>query len=230
MTILAPLGTDTMSFWPRLAYWFILMESGALIGVGVVLAMQHWGKLFDQRWAEMALIAFIIAVPLSLIIIGTMTIFVGAQSLSIIDFLSLFGIAFAICWAMTALSYFTTQSQPSMVTATDARDNMGTGIFAERLPLPLRNKQLLALKAEDHYLRVFVEGGSELILLRLSDAITELGDDLGAQTHRSWWVTKSAIAKIRKTDGRATLTLSNGEEVPVSRSHYRKLKNDGWFI
>ena len=104
------------------------------------------------------------------------------------------------------------------------------GAFAERLPLPLRNRELIALKSEDHYLRVYVEGQSELILHRLSDAIAELGDDLGAQTHRSWWVAKAAVAKVQKTDGRAILTLTNGEEVPVSRRHYKNLNEAGWFV
>lgn len=230
MTILAPLGTDTMSFWPRLAYWFILMESGALIGAGVLLGVQHWGKLSDSRWAEIMLIGFLTALPLSLIVVGTMNIFVGARSLGLLYLLTLLGIAFLICWAMTALSYFTTQpvGMPDAAGSADEENNIGA--FAERLPLPLRNKELLALKSEDHYLRVYVEGQSELILHRLSDAIAELGDYAGAQTHRSWWVAKAAVAKVQKSDGRATLTLTNGEEAPVSRGHYKNLNEAGWFV
>lgn len=219
-----------MSFWPRLAYWFVLMESGALIGAGVLLGVQHWGKFSDHRWAEMMLIGFLTALPLSLIVVGTMNIFIGARSLGPLYLLTVLGIAFLICWAMTALSYFTTQQAIEPGASGGAGEADSLGAFAERLPLPLRNQELLALKSEDHYLRVYVEGQSELILHRLSDAIAELGDDLGAQTHRSWWVAKAAVANVQKSDGRATLTLTNGEEVPVSRGHYKKLNDAGWFV
>ncbi len=37
-------------------------------------------------------------------------------------------------------------------------------------------------------LHFHTDRGSDLILMRLSDALTELKGLEGAQTHRSWWV------------------------------------------
>ncbi len=94
-----------------------------------------------------------------------------------------------------------------------------------------RQLEIVALEAEDHYLRVhFSDGASTLILMRLSDAIRELPYEIGAQTHRSWWVAKKAVGDLSKGDGRATLILTNGVSAPVSRSFYKRLNDEGWFI
>ena len=101
--------------------------------------------------------------------------------------------------------------------------------FLERLPLKLRGGELWAIEAEDHYLRLHTSKGQDLILLRLSDAIDELAGIEGAQAHRSWWVARDAIVEARRGDGRATLTLKDGSEVPVSRTFARVLRARGWF-
>jgi len=68
-----------------------------------------------------------------------------------------------------------------------------------------------------------------LILMRLGDAIAELEGLEGAQTHRSWWFAKSAVADVTKLDGRAMLTLKDGAEVPVSRGFVKGLRTAGWL-
>ena len=85
------------------------------------------------------------------------------------------------------------------------------------------------MEAEDHYLRVHTGKGSDLILLRLADAIGELGAIDGAQTHRSWWVARAAVLSVRRHDGRATLTLKGGLEAPVSRTQAAALRQRGWL-
>jgi hypothetical protein len=92
----------------------------------------------------------------------------------------------------------------------------------------MRNSTIIALEAEDHYLRVHLgDGRSALILMRLSDAISELPPNVGAQTHRSWWVAKSAVRGVTKADGRATLALDGPLKAPVSRSFYKALNDAG---
>jgi DNA-binding LytR/AlgR family response regulator len=101
--------------------------------------------------------------------------------------------------------------------------------FAERLPPRLRGAVIWAVEAEDHYLRLHTSKGQDLILMRLSDAIAELEGIEGAQVHRSWWVARNAIADIARTDGRATLTLQDGSQVPVSRTYAKLLREAGWL-
>ena len=85
------------------------------------------------------------------------------------------------------------------------------------------------MEAEDHYLRLHTSRGSDLILMRLADAVAELEGIEGAQTHRSWWVAKAAVVDARRGDGRAVLTLTNGVEAPVSRSYAGALRAAGWY-
>jgi DNA-binding LytR/AlgR family response regulator len=99
----------------------------------------------------------------------------------------------------------------------------------ERLPARLRGAEIHAVEAEDHYLRLHTSKGSDLILMRLSDAISELEGLEGAQTHRSWWVARQAVQGARRLDGRAVLELPGGVKAPVSRRYARVLKAEGWF-
>ncbi|HVI31891.1 LytTR family DNA-binding domain-containing protein [Phenylobacterium sp.] len=101
--------------------------------------------------------------------------------------------------------------------------------FLERLPLKLRGAEVWAVEAEDHYLRLHTSKGQDLILLRLADAVAELEGVEGMQVHRSWWVARDAITHARRGDGRATLTLKDGAEVPVSRTYAGQLREKGWI-
>ena len=113
------------------------------------------------------------------------------------------------------------------VATTEAGD--GPPRFLDRLPPRLRGAAIHAVQAEDHYLRIHTDRGSDLILMRLSDAVTELEGLEGAQTHRSWWVARDAVRDVKRGDGRATLTLEGGLAVPVSRRHARALRAAGWY-
>ncbi|MGZ5182027.1 MAG: LytTR family DNA-binding domain-containing protein [Ramlibacter sp.] len=90
--------------------------------------------------------------------------------------------------------------------------------FLARIP-PHLGQQLLALQAEDHYLRVITASGSDLILMRMADALRELDAQPGLQVHRSWWVAHEAVSGVRRDGGKTMLVLSNGQQVPVSRTY-----------
>jgi hypothetical protein len=133
--------------------------------------------------------------------------------------------AFLMSVAMSVLSWAV--FRPRGPTATGA--GSATPRFLDRLPVRLRGAEIYAVAAEDHYLRLYTSKGSDLILMRLSDAIAELEGIEGAQTHRSWWVAKAALADARAGDGRATLRLKDGTEAPVSRSYSAALRRSGWY-
>jgi DNA-binding LytR/AlgR family response regulator len=237
LAFVGALETSQIAILPRMAYWQILMLSGATIGLGVSEMIERWGKFRSQQWIEMPLIAMLIALPLSIMVVGTSNIFFSTPPPSLYGFSIMLGITFVISLAMTALNYvmhWPDKVMPAaapMVTAAPAPPpEEPANRFAERLPLPLRGLEIIALEAEDHYLRVHFAGGqSTLILMRMSDAIAELPAEKGAQTHRSWWVAKDAVVGVTKGDGRATLSLAGGVEAPVSRSFYKALSVEGWL-
>lgn len=96
------------------------------------------------------------------------------------------------------------------------------------LPLPPGFGALLALKAEDHYLRAISAEREAMFLMRLRDAIALLPDDAGVQVHRSWWVAKDAVTGVARDGRAAMLTLNNGAEVPVARDRMAAVKAAGW--
>ena len=55
---------------------------------------------------------------------------------------------------------------------------------------------IIALEMEDHYVRVHTALGSELVLMRLRDAVVHVSDIDGRQTHRSWWVARGAVEDV----------------------------------
>jgi hypothetical protein len=101
--------------------------------------------------------------------------------------------------------------------------------FETRLPPKLRGASLYAVEAQDHYLRVHTSRGSDLVLMRLSDAMSELKGIEGAQVHRSWWVARDAVVAAQRADGRAVLTLPSGAQAPVSRTYVKALRDAGWL-
>jgi LytTr DNA-binding domain len=236
MTISEAMGTGIVPFGTRLLYWLIVMETGAIIGVGVTYGIQMWGRF--QRWpvAEVVAISFLIALPLTLAVVGAGMMLLDMSKPALNGIVRNFLLVAFVSAIITSITYAvgsrrkaimaleiaseTPVEQP--ITADDRR-------FYERLPAYLRSARILALAAEDHYLRVHTDAGNALILMRLSDAMAELGGAGGAQTHRSWWVARDAVTSAVRGEGKAILTLNNGIEAPVSRTYYRALIEQGWF-
>ena len=100
--------------------------------------------------------------------------------------------------------------------------------FLDRLPVHL-GSDLIALEMEDHYVRAHTALGSELILLRMRDAVAELGGVDGAQVHRSWWVARDAVEDVKRDGRNVRLVLPGGLEAPVSRARVAELRDAGWF-
>lgn len=100
--------------------------------------------------------------------------------------------------------------------------------FLARLPERL-GRNLLHLHMQDHYVEVYTDEGSDLLLLRFRDALRELDGLEGAQVHRSHWVARAAVAGVERRSGRIALRLVNGNRVPVSRSFAPALRDRGWL-
>ncbi len=90
--------------------------------------------------------------------------------------------------------------------------------FMSKLPAALR-RDIIALEAEDHYVRVHTLHGSALILMRLADAAALIDPRLGLRVHRSWWVAKDGVRTLERTPRRAMARLVDDTAVPISRTH-----------
>lgn len=100
--------------------------------------------------------------------------------------------------------------------------------FRLRLSAKRRTARLIAIEAEDHYVRVHTDTGSELLQMRFSDALHELERAYGYRLHRSWWVAAEAIEAVRWTRGSGEARLPGGLVAPISRTYAGALKSAGW--
>jgi DNA-binding LytR/AlgR family response regulator len=65
--------------------------------------------------------------------------------------------------------------------------------------------------------------------MRLRDAIAEMDDVPGAQTHRSWWVAKAALADGAAVGKGREIPLTNGLSAPVARDSVDRLRQSGFL-
>ena len=113
-------------------------------------------------------------------------------------------------------------------TTPTAADGVAPAAIRTKLPPRLARARLIAVEAEDHYLRVRTVEGAALVLMRFSDALDALAGQDGYQTHRSWWVARTAVESARWKGGRGQLVLADGALAPVSRTFAPRLKGTDW--
>lgn len=94
----------------------------------------------------------------------------------------------------------------------------GEASFWSRVPKET-GRDLVALSAELHYMRVHTTTGQALILYPFGTAVNELASEGGGiQIHRSHWVRIDQIVCLDREGQAARCTLSSGLVLPVSRS------------
>jgi DNA-binding LytR/AlgR family response regulator len=227
LAISGAFGSVNAPLWLRLVYWVPVMLAGALWGHVCSRLIDRWIDMDERPWLAVAALSAAITGPVSLLVwFVTGVVFEGeAYPLSTLPLMV--GPVLTVTAVMSAINVFLSKAQPVQTHA--ALAGSAPARFPDRLPMKLRGAAIRAVQAEDHYLRIHTDRGSDLILMRLSDALEELEGLEGSQTHRSWWVAKDAVRDVARGDGRATLTLDGGVTVPVSRRYARALREAGWY-
>lgn len=228
--VLALTGTFMVgdnSLWLRLAYWLPIMTVGALWGHLCSRLVEGWIDMDARPWLTVLALTVVISGPLTLMVwAATGLMFTGR----LYPLSTLPNMAFAvvvITATVSMINVFLAKAQPVQTHA--AASGAPPARFPDRLPMKLRGARIRAVQAEDHYLRIHTDRGSDLVLMRFSDALDELEGLEGAQTHRSWWVARDAVQAVSRGDGRATLTLEGGLNAPVSRRYAKALRDAGWY-
>ncbi|MBA4352274.1 MAG: hypothetical protein C0427_13650 [Rhodobacter sp.] len=223
--IAGPFGTITaLPVLPRLAYWvFMVLLTGA---TGLILCRSLSTLLSRSGLPRLlvALLAGLIAgAPITLLVHGLNSLLlrpgdvaVGLGTLTA----SLFAISAFISVAVSQIFFAKPPAAPVLP------PYMPPPRLLNRLPKALRGP-LIALTATDHYTEVTTTLGSTRLLMRLSDAMAEAAPTPGLRIHRSHWVALDHIRDARRDGPRASVTLTNGTELPVSRSHVAALEETG---
>lgn len=205
-------------------YWLGLLIVGALTGE-VSVALYYRGDASKPAWLMFVIVSLATTLAVFMVSLGLDAALGRSPPVSALP--AYFAAIWMIAAAVTAISYMSSRAfgigGPQFATApaagaepTQRLDPVKT--FLERLPLKFRSAELWAISSEDHYLRVHTNLGTELILMRLADAVRELNGADGLQVHRSWWAARVGIKESQQDNGRVTLVLHSGVEVPVSRT------------
>jgi hypothetical protein len=198
---------------PRIIYWvFVACTTFSLGNLIILLVAKLMPLQSNARQMTISIPAMGIAVTALLSV--TNAIVFGIWPQTIFD-------AAQLLFFVTAISAVVTVSLSLLTTAPTAKPPQ----ILARLPLDKRGA-LIAMTATDHYVDVATAQGNALILMRLADALKEAGID-GLQVHRSHWVALGQVKSARRDAGRAVLTMSNGAEIPVSRSYLPAVKDAG---
>jgi hypothetical protein len=98
----------------------------------------------------------------------------------------------------------------------NASDAAPSPTFVARSRLPAECL-VLAVTAEEHYVRIHSDRGRDLVRYKFSDALEELAaQPSGMQVHRSWWVRLDQVRTCLDRGRSCELELPEGTRVPVS--------------
>lgn len=224
LSLIGPFGTlSYLPLLPRLLYWTILTVAGYVSGyLFSYLLLRRAVPLTEHLLRILAAGLLTGGAMLALVSLLNRIVFrvdpfgPGFGSLALTTFV----ISVIV---MAVLDLFTRQLS---TTPTGEVVHPAPAPILERLPVEKRGP-LVALSVEDHYVHVRTTKGAEMVLLRLSDAMREVGDQRGAQVHRSHWAAFDQVRSVTRDGDRAVLHMSAGGDIPVSRRHIPVLKEAG---
>lgn len=227
LALTSAFGMANTPVWMRLAYWVPIMLMGAGWGEVSSRLVQRRIDMDERPWLAVLALTALVTGPVSLLVWFVTGLMFEGEIYPLRTLPLMVGPVLIVTASVSAINVFLGKAQPVQTHAGPVGGPAAR--FPDRLPPRLRGAAIRAVQAEDHYLRIHTDRGSDLILMRLSDALEELEGLEGAQTHRSWWVARDAVRDVTRGDGRATLSLEGGITAPVSRRYARALRDAGWY-
>ncbi len=220
LALISPFGvTDRLPIYGAWAYWT------GLIALGWV-AMSFLAPKLQSRLPQLSEPGFyflISVIMVAFVLPGVLVIqLLVGDPVPISYWPALIFMIWILSAAISGVAYLLNRAYAD-------KNNQDGSAFMARIPAKLAGGNLYAISSEDHYLRIQTARGSDLILMRLADALQELEGFDGMQVHRSWWVARQGVDKITRDNGRITLSLRDGTSVPVSRTYAPKIRQAGWL-
>jgi hypothetical protein len=240
LSLIGPYDTSNIpEALARIGYWTSLLVLASLLSGPWMRVLEHAFEADGRLWKAMLIFCATLSLPVYSVVIAYDMFFGAGGEFSlahVIKFLSSveYGAIGYVIWyiqvvvitlmVVTALSFAFTalakQEEP-------ARTRPGQR-FLNRLPKEI-GTNLICLNMEDHYVRAYTSRGNALVLMRFGDALAELEDYPGQQTHRSWWVAYSAISHTKRDKRRYLAHLENNMDVPVSQTFTSQMKKAGFI-
>ena len=210
-------------YWAAISFTTFLVANFTIEVVTAFLKQRSMSSVFASYTASV-----VAGIPLTAVVYVTNTYVAQNDNGGWDDLLRLFAICTAISVCVT-----TFLRQASLAVGERDPDTMqedGTGLretvaFLARVPKHL-GKDLICVQAQDHYLEVITTQGTDLILMRFSDALNELQGPQGIQVHRSWWISKQHVTEFVRQDGKTFVLLNTKTLDPVSRTFLTQARKE----
>lgn len=218
LTFLGPFGSyESMDFPTRFVYWSALMVGVGFfmhISMTTALTTPYLGKL--PQFIRIGIGSIIAGLPGAAVVI-----FVNEVFWPVTITLTRIG----TIWMQVALVGYVIGVVEYMQwgPAKDTEDKPERTEFHNRLSAS-EKAEIISLSMQDHYVDVTTSEGSELVLIRMSDAIGEVSGIAGARIHRSHWIAKSHLQNIEKDKARHLAVLSDGRTLPISNTYLDQAK------
>jgi len=213
--------------WVSYAYWLAVMLAGGVVAALVEVLLWRIPPL-AARPALLAVAQMVAMTPPVALVVWLIAAFTYRIPLRFGDYLALLPSVVIVDVAVVLIAVLIRRGQAAILPPPAPREGAPPPEIRAKLPPKLARARLLAVEAEDHYLRVRTDAGEALVLMRLVDAVAALKGTPGLQTHRSWWVARDAVEHARFRRGRGELTLVDGTRVPVSRAYAAAVRAVDW--
>jgi len=244
------------------AFWMlgaVIGPFGTFLELTFAERLIYWGFMTAVNWVQVRLALIALGQPVFLKYLNFWTLIIGASALASVPatfevmwledtfrshnlsygacYIYVFLLTLAITGPVTRVFLWAdlADAPPEQEQKADAPVTAETASapcrFLARLPAEL-GQDIICVRSEDHYVRVYTRTGDDLILLRFSDAVAELADNdalPGMQVHRSWWVADAGRDQVIRDGRKILLSLENGLQVPVSRSFQPAVREAGWL-
>lgn len=233
LTWLGPRSSVALGTLNALLFWFAHVATGLAILAWVQLTLgriPHFGTLPSS--AQVFIGGFVGAIMFIPAAFGLDLLFqppvtsddasTGVASEIWTEFTQIV-VPFVLFWLLVNAPTLVQLSQGQVVEASSDSGNDQAEEFWQKVPKPL-GRDLVAISAELHYLRVHTISGDALILFAFGRAVELLDNVDTCQIHRSHWVCLPHVDEVVTGKGTMTCILDNGLELPVSRSHRKALK------
>lgn len=229
--VTGPYGTaERLATAPRLGFWLVQhVAAWSIAVVTIVLVNMLLLRRVPSLLGRMAIGTLIAGTPVGLATEaislatfgGTPTIATIAQSIASGLLLS------ALFCGLTFMTMSSKQAEalsPAPMPISDATEERAEVLLLRRLK-PENRGPILHMTVADHYTEVTTSRGRELVLLRFSDALEELGATAGLQVHRSHFVADVHVDRLLRSEGRLAILMKDGREIPVSRSRTEAVRS-----
>jgi hypothetical protein len=222
--LLGPYRTLDVPPLLRTVYWLLAVLGSGLVGIFIDATL---GPRIRRFWLRVGVVALAMTPPV--------TLYIYALNAWLLDLPRRWWLLPQLAWqvlvvalllmALRALAWRRVVETRTIVVPPLPEAERA---FRMRLSARRRAAKLIAVEAEDHYVRVHTDNGSELISMRFAEAMDELALAHGHRLHRSWWAAGDAIEGVKWKRGTGEARLTGGIVAPVSRGSAAALKEAGW--